>query len=145
MEKYALLGTYDTRNNIEIIATSDTYWELVEIQDRICELNTLLAGKDRDEPGKDAVAIIEIHLPRIDIMDEITGYVHEITTHGIFGLSEAEEPESPRQLPIVTHKGKRYFRDDRLREFRPIDPPIAFIPFDSVLGREMLSPCIFDK
>jgi hypothetical protein len=138
MDRYALIGTYDTRNNIEIIATADTPWELVEIRDRISELNTLMMEADRYEPGKDAMAIIELHLPRIDIVDETTGYVHEITICSIYELKEAgeqKEPESPRRLPTVTHEGKRYFMDERLREFRPTEPPLEFIPFDSARGR----------
>ena len=137
MDIYALLGTYDTRNNVEIIAESDEYWELVEIRDRIEELNTLLTGIDRYEPCKEATVIIEVHLPRIGIVDETTGYVHEITIYGIFKLQEAEEPESPRRLPIVSHEGKRYFMDERLREFRPTEPPLEFIPFDSSKGRDI--------
>jgi hypothetical protein len=136
MDKYALIGTYDTRNNIEIIATADTPWELLEIQDRISELNTLMVERDRYEPGKDAMAIIETHLPRIDIVDETTGYVHEITICGIY---ELKEPESPRRLPIVSHKGIKYFMDERLREFRPTEPPLEFIPFDSDKGQEIRS------
>jgi hypothetical protein len=42
-----------------------------------------------------------------------------------------------QKLPIIKHKGKRYFIDFRLREFRPMEPPIEFIPFDSELGREI--------
>jgi len=42
-----------------------------------------------------------------------------------------------KRLPIIEHKGRRYFVDFRLREFRPVDPPIEFIPFDSEAGREI--------
>ena len=42
-----------------------------------------------------------------------------------------------KRLPNIEHKGKRYFVDFRLREFRPVDPPIEFIPFDSEAGREI--------
>lgn len=42
-----------------------------------------------------------------------------------------------QRLPVVEHKGKRYFIDYRLKEFRPVNPPIEFIPFDSKLGREI--------
>ena len=42
-----------------------------------------------------------------------------------------------RRLPVMEHKGKRYFIDFRLREFRSMEPPIEFIPFDSELGREI--------
>ena len=45
--------------------------------------------------------------------------------------------EMPRRLPIIRHKGKDYFIDWRLREFRPVEPPLEFIPFDSELGREI--------
>ena len=43
----------------------------------------------------------------------------------------------PRRLPILKYKGKRYFIDWRLREFRTVDPPLEFVPFDSELGREI--------
>lgn len=40
-------------------------------------------------------------------------------------------------LPTTIYKGKRYFIDMRLREFRSVEPPIEFVPFDSDLGREI--------
>lgn len=43
----------------------------------------------------------------------------------------------PRRLPTVTYKGKGYFIDWRLREFRTVDPPLESFPFDSELGREI--------
>ena len=43
----------------------------------------------------------------------------------------------PRRLPTVNNKGKEYFIDWRLRQFRPVDPPLEFIPFDSELGRNI--------
>jgi hypothetical protein len=42
-----------------------------------------------------------------------------------------------QKLPVIKHKGKRYFIDFRLREFRSMEPPIEFIPFDSELGRKI--------
>ena len=36
----------------------------------------------------------------------------------------------PRRLPVVTIKGKNYFRDDRLREFRNIHVPHDIRTFD---------------
>jgi len=47
------------------------------------------------------------------------------------------DTEMPRRLPTVTYKGKKYYIDWRLQEFRPVAPPIDFIPFDSELGREI--------
>ena len=41
------------------------------------------------------------------------------------------------QLPKVRYQGKEYFVDNRLREFRTVDPLLEFIPFDSELGREI--------
>lgn len=41
------------------------------------------------------------------------------------------------ELPKIRYQGKAYFVDYRLREFRTVDPPIEFIPFDSELGREI--------
>ena len=45
--------------------------------------------------------------------------------------------DMPKRLPTVTYKGKKYFIDWRLRQFRPVEPPLEFIPFDSELGREI--------
>jgi len=42
-----------------------------------------------------------------------------------------------RRLPIVKFKGRKYFIDWRLREFRTVKPPLEFVPFDSDLGREI--------
>lgn len=43
--------------------------------------------------------------------------------------SDQPKPSAtPRQLPIVTINGKRYFQDDRLREYRAIDNPHDRIP-----------------
>ncbi len=47
------------------------------------------------------------------------------------------ENKMPRRLPTVWHRGKEYFIDWRLKEFRPVKPPIKFIPFDSKLGKEI--------
>lgn len=43
----------------------------------------------------------------------------------------------PRSLAIVNHNGKQYFVDWRLKEFRPVKPPLESIPFDSERGREI--------
>ncbi len=45
--------------------------------------------------------------------------------------------ENPNQLPIIKHKGKEYFVDLRLKEFRPVEPPLESILFDSELGIEI--------
>ena len=53
--------------------------------------------------------------------------------------------EMPKRLPTVRHDGKEYFVDWRLMEFRSVEPPLEFIPFDSELGRkidEMPTPAI---
>jgi len=43
----------------------------------------------------------------------------------------------PKKLPTVVYKGNAYFMDHRLGEFRTIQPPLEFIPFNSELGREI--------
>ena len=45
MNRYALLGTYDTRNNVEVIAFSDDIEYLVRVMDAIEKLKGLLDGK----------------------------------------------------------------------------------------------------
>ncbi len=42
-----------------------------------------------------------------------------------------------RQLPTIRHKGKLYFIDWRLREFRTVLPPLEIVPFNSGLGRQI--------
>lgn len=39
-----------------------------------------------------------------------------------------------RQLPIVEMKGKKYFRDDRLQQFRNVENPHDFVDFEDVGG-----------
>jgi len=45
--------------------------------------------------------------------------------------------ETPRRLPTIRYNGKEYFIDWRLKEFRSVEAPLEFIPFDSELGREI--------
>jgi hypothetical protein len=52
-------------------------------------------------------------------------------------MEKTNETKMPRQLPIVTYKGKKYYIDWRLKEFRPVEPPLECIPFDSELGRKI--------
>jgi len=47
------------------------------------------------------------------------------------------ENTMPRRLPTVKYKGKEYYIDWRLQEFRPVKPPLESIPFDSELGRRI--------
>jgi len=35
-----------------------------------------------------------------------------------------------RQLPIVTYKGKKYYRDERLRQLRNVNNPHDYINFE---------------
>lgn len=37
-----------------------------------------------------------------------------------------------RQLPLVSLNGKKFFRDDRLRQFRNVDNPHEFMDFEDV-------------
>ena len=54
--------------------------------------------------------------------------------------TERDQPvsERPRSLPLVSYRGRLYWVDQRLGEFRPMDPPLRFIPFDSELGQTLL-------
>ena len=36
------------------------------------------------------------------------------------------------------YAGEEYFKDDRLKEFRPIDKPFISIAFDSDLGKKII-------
>jgi len=41
-----------------------------------------------------------------------------------------------RQLPIIDYKGKKYFRDDRLRQIRNVDNPHEYVDFEDMNGGE---------
>lgn len=45
--------------------------------------------------------------------------------------------EMPRRLQTIKHKGKEYFVDWRLKEFRPVNRPFESIPFDSESGKKI--------
>lgn len=52
------------------------------------------------------------------------------------GPPEPSEPRMPRRLPIVEIDGKRFFRDDRLSEYRNVDNPHDRITFEDYAERE---------
>jgi hypothetical protein len=37
-----------------------------------------------------------------------------------------------RQLPTIEYKGKKYFRDDRLRQIRNVDNPNDYVDFNDM-------------
>jgi hypothetical protein len=88
MDKYVLLGTYDScdRNNVEIIAYSGSIDELNNISKAIDKINELLIDKDRDNPSAKIKAFIEEHLSEIDILDSMTDYVQNIKLKEIYEL-----------------------------------------------------------
>lgn len=88
MDKYVLLGTYDScdRNNVEIIAYSGSIDELNNISKAIDKINELLIDKDRDNPSAEIKACIEEHLSEIDILDSMTDYVQNIKLKEIYEL-----------------------------------------------------------
>ena len=47
------------------------------------------------------------------------------------------ESGGPRRLPIVKSKGRFYFVDERLKQFREETNPHNFIDFDSDEGQRM--------
>ena len=89
-EEYALLGTYDQadRGNVEVIALSDDYDELVKIEKAIESVNEKLSGRDRENPSEEVEKIIEENLGSVDIEDGVTGYIYEIQTTRIVRLEE---------------------------------------------------------
>jgi len=91
-EEYALLGTYDQtdRGNVEVIALSDDYDELVKIEKAIESVNEKLSGRDRENPSEEVEKIIEENLGSVDIEDGDTGYIYEIHTTRIVRLKDVE-------------------------------------------------------
>lgn len=108
MERYALLGTYEQgdRNNIEVIATSDGYGELMNIRDAINAVNEKLVGKDRDVPDAEVDRIIEEYLQPVDIAEELTGFIYDITILGIFEVKKVD----PRITITCPECGKILFK-----------------------------------
>jgi hypothetical protein len=90
MQTYTLLGTYlyGNRNNIEVIAMSADIHKLRKIQDAITRINREFEGKDRSISNPKVEKIIEEDLSSVDIVEEATGFVHEIDITGIFRLEE---------------------------------------------------------
>jgi len=41
-----------------------------------------------------------------------------------------------QRLPVVDYKGKKYFRDDRLRQIRNVENPHDYIDFEEMNGGE---------
>ena len=83
---FVLLGTYQNRMNIEIVAMSDDSENLESIRAAILELNSILEGKDRDFSNPQVVRLIENKLSEIDIVDDATEFVYEIDVIGIFKI-----------------------------------------------------------
>ena len=55
------------------------------------------------------------------------------------------EKRTPRQLPIVRIRGKLYFQDDRLRQYRNINDPYEWIECGDVhfLEVEPVQPAVY--
>jgi hypothetical protein len=51
----------------------------------------------------------------------------------------------PKELPVYKIKGKLYFRDVRLGEYRNIDNPSDSIPIDDVMLEELEKPTKEDR
>jgi len=52
----------------------------------------------------------------------------------------APEPKGycPRQLPIVRIRGRPYYQDDRLQEFRAVDAPWDRVPFEVMVWARVI-------
>ena len=48
----------------------------------------------------------------------------------IGGWAPPLKRDTPRRLPIVRIRGRLYFQDDRLQEFRSVDKPWDIVPFE---------------
>jgi len=49
------------------------------------------------------------------------------------GWAPAPQGQCPRRLPIVQIRGRLYYQDDRLQEFRALDAPWNRVPFEAVV------------
>jgi formylmethanofuran dehydrogenase subunit E len=107
-EEYALLGTYDQtdRGNVEVIALSDDYDELVKIEKAIESVNEKLSGGDRENPSEEVEKIIEESLTEVDIEDRVTGYIYKIHTTRIVRVEKVK----PQITKNCADCGKELFK-----------------------------------
>ena len=49
------------------------------------------------------------------------------------GWAPQPKGDCPRQLPIVRIRGRLYYQDDRLQEFRAVDAPWERVSFEVML------------
>jgi predicted ATPase len=60
----------------------------------------------------------------------LPGLVEEILSDWLY-VAESELQLSPRVLPVEEIDGKRYYRDNRLQEYRNVTNPHDRIPFSA--------------
>ena len=56
---------------------------------------------------------------------------------GVVGVVSGPSVGCPRRLPVVDIRGRCFFRDDRLREFRAVDNPHERLSFEEVLSSDL--------
>ena len=95
MDRFVLLGTYCTRDNVEVVKMSDEIENLKRTETAISKVNHYMRNRDRDEPCPKTLAIIERDLFNIDIVDQETDWVHEIDCIGIFEIKDVEGHTNP--------------------------------------------------
>jgi hypothetical protein len=56
---------------------------------------------------------------------------------GVVGMVGGPSVGWPRRLPVVVLRGRLFFRDDRLREFRSVVNPHERLSFEEVLSSDL--------
>jgi len=54
------------------------------------------------------------------------------------GWAPAPQGPCPRWLPIVRIRGRLYYQDDRLQEFRAVDAPWDRVPFEVMVWAQAI-------
>lgn len=102
---------------------------LIELRRRVDELTfeeCVVALISRDNAGP-----LSAPIKTPESLDRLRDSVFDKARRGELTLPAQPAPRKTRQarrLPIVTINGKRYYRDDRLREHRAVDDPHDRLP-----------------
>jgi hypothetical protein len=56
---------------------------------------------------------------------------------GVVGMVGGPSVGWPRRLPVVVLRGRLFFRDERLREFRAVDNPHERLSFEEVVASDL--------
>ena len=122
---HALIAAWERQIAAAREAASDP--ELIELRQRVDALSfeeCVVALITRPNAGP-----LSVPTKTPESLQRLRDFVFDEARAGRVPLVPKErQGRAPKRLPIVTIDGKRYFRDDRLREYRAVDNPHDRLP-----------------